>query len=187
MIEDHTVTAFNQQSKIINQQLFLARRAVMAAASGDHDSLDERLADKTGFGFAAVNTMLELEVPFLAVGIHIVGNGRAAEGDRFFEHLFHSQVEFAELFARNARSAATRADAGAEQRFIGVNVSYAAQKFLVEQGALDGGLAAAKQFQEGVKFDFQRLDPRGAEVARLRNTETAEAARIDEAQFPARG
>src|SRR5579864_3667767 len=112
MIEDHTVTAFNQQSEICNLKsvLFLAFWAVMAAASGDHDSLDGRLADKTGLGFAAIDAVLELEESFLAIGVHIVGDGRAAERNRFFEHFFHGQVELAESLARNARSAATRAD-----------------------------------------------------------------------------
>src|SRR5579864_1676012 len=107
---------FSQQSEIYNLKpvSFLAFWAVMTAAPGDHDSLDGCLADQTCFRFATVDAVLELEEPFLAVGVHIVGDGRAAERDRFLEHFFHGQEELAELVAGNAGSAAARADAGAE-------------------------------------------------------------------------
>ena len=97
-----------------NRCLLLALRAVVAAAAGDHDALDRRLADQAGFGFAAVDAMLELEESFFAVGVDVVGDGRAAEGDRLLQNFFHGDEEFSELVASDGRGAAARADAGAE-------------------------------------------------------------------------
>ena len=77
----------NQKSSINN--LFLALGAVVAAAAGDHDSLDRRLADQARLAFAAVDAMLELEESFFAVGVDIVGDGGSAESDRFLQDFFH--------------------------------------------------------------------------------------------------
>ena len=58
----------------------------MAATAGDDDSLDRSLADEAGLAFAAVDAVLELEESFFAVGIHVVGDGGAAECNRFLQH-----------------------------------------------------------------------------------------------------
>src|SRR5580700_2263858 len=50
----------------------LALRAVVAAAAGDHDAFDGRLADEAGLALAAVDTVLQLEKALCAVGIHII-------------------------------------------------------------------------------------------------------------------
>ena len=52
--------------------LFLAPRAVVAAASGDYDALDGRLADEAWLAFAAVDAMSQLEEAFFAVGVDVV-------------------------------------------------------------------------------------------------------------------
>src|SRR5208283_2970360 len=46
--------------------------AVVAAAAGDHDAFDGRLANQTGFAFAAVDAVLQLEEAFFAVGVHVI-------------------------------------------------------------------------------------------------------------------
>src|SRR5580693_9507799 len=50
----------------------LALATVVAAAPGNHDALDRRLADQAGLALAAVNAMLQLEKTFFAVGINVV-------------------------------------------------------------------------------------------------------------------
>jgi len=102
----------NQKSSINN--LLLALEAVVAAAARDYDSLDGRLANQAGLGLAAIDAMLELEESFFAFGVHIVGNGGTAEGDRFFQDLFHCGEKLAQLLARDGLGAAARAQAGAE-------------------------------------------------------------------------
>src|SRR5580693_5408565 len=62
---------------------FLALGAVVAAAAGDYDAFDGRLANQAGLGFAAVDAVLQLEETFFAVGIHIVRDGGAAQGNCF--------------------------------------------------------------------------------------------------------
>src|SRR5208283_2971126 len=96
-------------------------------------------------------------------------------------------MQLAQLFASDRRSTAAGANARAEQRFISVNVSHAAEKCLIEQSTLDGSLAAAKEGHEAVEIDFQGLDAAGGKICRRRDAEAAEAAGIDEAQFPAGG
>ncbi len=93
---------------------FLALGTVVAAAAGDYDSFDGGFADQAGFGLAAVDAVLELEESFFAVGVYIVGDGGAAEGDGLFENLFHCEVEFRQLIASDGGSAAAGAEAGAE-------------------------------------------------------------------------
>ncbi len=66
----------------------MALRAVVAAASGDDDTLDRSLADEAWLGFTSIDTVLELEESFFAVGINIVRNRRAAEGDCFLQDFF---------------------------------------------------------------------------------------------------
>ena len=44
----------------------------MTAATSNHYSLDRSLADETGLAFATVDTVLELEESFFAVGIHVI-------------------------------------------------------------------------------------------------------------------
>jgi hypothetical protein len=50
----------------------LALRTVVAAAAGNYDALDRSLADQAGLALAAVDTVLQLEEAFCAVGIDII-------------------------------------------------------------------------------------------------------------------
>ena len=114
----------------------------MAAAAGNHDSFDRGLADEARFALSPVNTVLELEESRFAVGIHIIRNRRPAQGDRFLQYFLDGEIEFPQLLARDRCSSAPWANPGAKQRFICINIPYATQKFLIQQRALDWGLAA---------------------------------------------
>jgi len=59
----------------------------MAAASRNYDSLNWSFAHKAELAFPSINSVLELKKTFIAVGVHVVGNTRAAEPDGFFQHL----------------------------------------------------------------------------------------------------
>src|SRR5271168_31472 len=72
---------------------FLAVGAVVAAAAGDHDAFDGRLADQAGFAFAAVDAVLQLEEAFFAVSIDVVRDGGSAEGNRFPKNLFYRREQ----------------------------------------------------------------------------------------------
>ena len=131
--------------------------------------------------------MLELEESFFAIRVHIVRDRRTAERNRFLQHFFdgHKQLPLLIAGVNGPARAGRGRTTSPKKRLISINVADAAQQFLIEQRALDGSLAAAKQRQEAVEIDFQRLDAGGVEVSRLRDAQTAEAAGIDEAQFPA--
>ena len=62
------------------------------------------------------------------------------------------------MFAGNRCGSAAGADTGAEQRFVGVNVSDPPEEFLVEQGAFDGRLAGSEEADETVEIDLEGLD-----------------------------
>ena len=88
--------------------------------------------------------MLQLEKTFFAVGIDVVAHRRPAQRDGFAQYFLHGSVQLAQLLARERSGPPPRPYSRAEQRLVGVDVSHSAQELLVEQCALDGGLAAAK-------------------------------------------
>src|ERR1700678_4373826 len=66
-----------------------------------------RAAINTGLAGALVNAMAELKKALAALGIHIVGNGRAAGCDGFREHFHDSAVKrFLRLRSPAAKSSA---------------------------------------------------------------------------------
>src|SRR5450432_1338505 len=123
----------------------------MAAAPGDDDPLDRRLAHAAGLALAPVNPVLELEETFFAIGIHVVGNAGAAQLDGFFQNCFQGLMQAPKLVSGERGSAATGPNAGSEQSFIGVDVSHPAQQALIEQRALDRSLASVEQGGEILK------------------------------------
>lgn len=158
----------------------------MAAAAAEHNPPNRRPAYPARLCFTSVNAVLQLEESFFSVGIHVIGDRRPAERNRLAQNFLNSGVQLAQLLARNRRRSPAWTDASAEQRFIGINVAYAAQKFLVQQRALDGSLASAKEFDELVRAHFQRLDASGIEAAGfgLRiNAKLAKHAGVDKAEF----
>jgi len=86
----------------------------VAAAAGDDYAFDRGFASQTGFGFAAVDAVLELEEARFAVGVDVVGNGGTAFGDGFAQDLFYGGKEFGELVAGDGGGAAARANSGTE-------------------------------------------------------------------------
>src|SRR6516164_3272144 len=83
-------------------------------------------------------------------------------------------------------SSASRPNPGAKQRFIRINVTYAAQKFLIQQCALDRGLAAAEQVDKSLEIDLQWLNTGRVEISRAGDAQSPKTAWIDKPQFPAR-
>ena len=65
----------------------LASWAVMRAASGYQDALNEGGAGRTGQAGAQVDTVLKLKESAHAVGVNVVGNRGAAQTDRMLQNL----------------------------------------------------------------------------------------------------
>jgi hypothetical protein len=86
----------------------------MTAAPADYDSLDWGLANQTCFAFASIYPMPELKKSFFAIGVHVIGDGGAAESNRFGQHFLDGNEQLAEVLARNGCSPAARANARPE-------------------------------------------------------------------------
>ena len=71
----------------------LAFRAIMAAAPGNDDALNWRFANKAGFHFAAIDTMLELEESFFSIRVNIIRNRRTAQRYGFGQNLLNGGKE----------------------------------------------------------------------------------------------
>src|SRR5450755_2297539 len=112
--------------------LLLALGAVVAAATRDHHALDRSLAHPARFMLTTVNPMLELKESLFPIGVDVVGHRRPAQGNRFPQHFLNFRVKASQVLARKRRRTPARANSGAEQRLVGVNVTHATQKFLVQ-------------------------------------------------------
>src|SRR5215468_3917634 len=137
----------------------------MCPPPSDDDLFDFLLTYQAGLAFAAVDAMLQLEESFLAIGINIVGDRRSTRGDGLFQHLAQRLAKRRQLRARERASAPARANTGATQAFIGVDVSYAVQQSLIEQQSLDGRGAPVKQASESFLADGERLGAGAGEIS----------------------
>src|SRR5882724_1250703 len=95
----------------------------MRAASGDDDALDGGLAGVAGFAGAHIDAVLKLEESFFAIGVDVIGDRRAPGFDGFLQDHAHCFVELAQLLTSYSARSAAGADTGAEERFVGVDVS----------------------------------------------------------------
>jgi hypothetical protein len=91
----------------------LAFWAEVGAAAGDGDFLDGRFADEAGLAGAPVDLVLELEEAAHAVGVDVVGDGRAAELDGVGQDF---DVRRRESSARVTRAAWRRGRMAARKR-----------------------------------------------------------------------
>jgi hypothetical protein len=72
---------------------FLALGAEMGRSLRHQQAADGRTAGDAGLAGALVNAVAELEKALAAVGIHVIGDGRAAGGDGFGEHRKNGLME----------------------------------------------------------------------------------------------
>ena len=175
----------------------------MGAATGDENSADWRLADQAGLAGAEIDLVLQLKEAFLPGGVHVIGHGRTAERDGLAQDGLDGAVQAFEFLGREAASLASRANAGAEETFVRVDVADSMEKLLVQQGRFDGGPAPAKERAKRVERDVQWLLSGSEETFVARGSsrlalagirrglgrkveygQASETARIDEADFP---
>src|SRR5262249_29164815 len=145
--------------------LLLALGTVMTATADNHHALNWRLTDQTGFAFAPVHAMLELEKTFLTVGINVIGDRRTSQSDRLFQDLLDRAVKSLEFRARNSRQPSFGTNASAKERLVSIDIANTAQQLLVEQCAFDRSLAAMKEREESVFFHLEGLDSARIEVS----------------------
>ena len=162
----------------------------MGTPPPDHRAADRGPADQAGLPGSPVDAVLELEEAGHPVGVHVVGDRGAAQSDGFPEDCLEGGVEAAQLVAGEAACHSDRADSGAEEGLVGVDVPNAVEEPLVEQGGLDGEASTTEEGGEVLDGDGEGLAARalkaslsvGGEIQR----EAAEAAGVHEAKFTAR-
>ena len=156
----------------------------MGTPACDEGAADRGAANQTGLAGPHIDPVLELEEAGDAVGIDVVRDGGASERDGFPQDLLQGGVELAELEPAEASCHADGADAGTEEALVGVDVADAVQELLIEQGGLDGELAATEEGGEVVGGDGEGLVAGASERSGVQG-QAAEAAGVDEAELTA--
>src|SRR5882757_9418370 len=157
----------------------------MAAPAREHDALNGGPTNQAWFAFASVYAMLKLEETFFAVRVYVVRDRRTTQGDGLAQDFLHRPVQPVQVGAGQRSSLATWANAGAKQRFVGVDIADAPQQLLVQEGTLDRSLATAKQFYEVLLRHFKRFQSAGVKARRV-DAQLAEHSRIDKPKFVTR-
>jgi hypothetical protein len=141
----------------------------VAAAAGYDGAAYFCSAAETLFAGALVNAVAKLKLAALAIGIHVIGNGRAAQANGFQQHGADGSMEIAKLAGLERRRQSHGMNARSPQTFVGVNVAHSTEDALVEQERFDAG-AASTQFRAELFFgDFERVE---AEFAQSRFART---------------
>src|SRR5579872_5852617 len=94
-------------------------------------------------------------------------------------------MEFSVVRASERACPAARADSGAKQAFIRVDISHAVQQLLVEQCCLDRRLAPLKELHKLFPGDLQRLSARTGKTGAA-HLQAAKPPWIDKTQLSSR-
>ncbi len=165
----------------------LALGAEVGSASGENDAANGRPADEAGLALPGVHAVLDLEEAGLTVGVDVVGNRGTAGADGRFQNGLERLAEAQQPGAGETAGPTGGADFCAEEAFVGVDVAHAVEQRLVEQRGLDGELAAAEERDEVIGGNGEGFAAGSGEEAGVDGVkgETAETARVDEAQLAA--
>jgi len=101
--------------------------------------------------------VLQLEAAFLTVRVDIVGNRRAFQANGGGENIDHGAMQPRGAIFFQAGRDRLRVNARFKQRFIGVDVSHAAQESLIEQQRLDARVTLLQQLQKIFERDVERV------------------------------
>lgn len=160
----------------------------MAAAAGDQDAANLGPAATAWEACSLVHAVFDLKQARFADSIDVVRNGRATQANRVPKNLLEGDTQPLEFRSRQAACHAPGADSGMEQAFVGVNVSHACEKRLVEESGFDRKASIAEERGKCLGRDGKRLETRYEESFALTEifvVEAAEAAGIDETEFAA--
>lgn len=160
----------------------LAAGAEVAAAAGYDGAAYFCSATETLFAGALVNAVAKLKLATPTFGIHVIGNGRAAQANCFQQHGADGSMEIAKLAGLERGSQTRGMDSGAPQTFVRVDVAHAAQDALVEQERFDAGAASTQFRAEFFLGSFERIEAELAQSGFARtiadNSYASEAANV---------
>ncbi len=126
-----------------NSRSALAARAEVGGALGDDFAADGGAAMRAGFAFAIVHGEADAEVAGSAFGGDEVAQRRAALFDGLGQYFTHGFGDERIAGEADAPGGAARMDAGAPERFVGVDVADAGDDVRIHQEGLDRSAAAA--------------------------------------------
>jgi len=129
----------------------------MSAPASDDNSTDGRVALAAGLAGPQVDTVFQLEKAANTIGVHVVGDRRAAQADGVLKNQDQGLAEPFKLGAGQPAGLTAGPNTSPEEAFVGIDVAHAGQQSLVEQGGFDGQLASPKQAGEGLGADGERL------------------------------
>jgi hypothetical protein len=159
----------------------------VAAAAGYDGAAYSCSAAETLFAGALVNAVAKLKFAALAIGIHVIGNGRAAQANRLQQYCADGSVETAKLAGLERGSQMRGMNARSPETFVRVDVSHAAEDSLVEQERFDAGTASTQFRAEFFFGGFERVEAEFAQsgfvVAIFDDSHTSEAANVRVAEF----
>ena len=162
----------------------------MGASACEENSANWCAASAAGLTCPQVDAMLQLEETAHSVGVDIIRNRGAAEADGMLQHGLQRRSQAFQFGPGQPAGTPARTDAGAEQALIGVDVAYAGEEGLVEEGRFDGHLSAAKECCKLVRANGERLfasSAKGCVVREIYQFQAAKAARVNEANLAAAG
>ena len=162
----------------------------MCSPACQQDAPDRRPAAKAGQARAHVDAVFQLEEAPHAIRVHIVADRRPAQPDGVFENIAQGQPQAFEFHPGQAATEPARANGGAKEALVGVDVTHAGEQLLIEQGGFDGQAPWPEELGELLRRHLKRIGPWSAEAgtaAEIAELQPPKAARVNEAQFPAAG
>lgn len=174
--------------KPFKSRLRLAAGTIMSSPPSQDDAADGRSAYAAGLAFPAINAVLDLERALAPVRMDIIRNRGSAGANSGLENSAQSGMEPSEFLRRKPARAPGGTNPGPEETLVGIDVSNAGHKRLIQECGFDCELASTKQGGELVRVDRQRVKAGSKKTIRpveVTELQPAKATRIDKAQLTA--
>src|ERR1700693_663267 len=123
-------------------------------ATAKPDGADRRSTYSARPSLATVDKIMELEVAGGAVTVDVVPQGASALCDRVGKRLADGLAQSSHPCARDAVGGTRRANTGAEQGFVGVDVADANDHGVIHKSELDRGTALARGAEQMISIEL---------------------------------
>jgi hypothetical protein len=132
--------------------------------------------------------MFELKETVFPFRVYIVRYRRPTQLNGLLENLLEHDSEPLQFPSRKPPRYLARADPSAKEAFIGVDVSYSGQQFLVQQSCLDCQFPSSEKYGELLGPDRKRLRARSQEpvsFTEIAKFQSAKPPRVHKTEFAA--
>src|SRR6202163_4292512 len=150
--------------------LMLARGTEGRRATAKPDRAYRRSAHSARPPLATVHEIMELEVAGGTVAVNVVPQGASALCDRVGQRLANGLAQSSHPDARDAVGGTRRANTGAEQRLVGVDVADANDHAVIHKSELDRSTALARGAKQMIRIELraQGLGPESGQQRVMR-------------------